>query len=710
MGIERMRNPQVRELLAGGGVDVGPPDPDDQQPRRELLGLIGKGAGGEVFLGRERDLRRIVAVKRIDARLAASPDGMRRFTTEAQITAQLDHPAIVPIHALERGDDGVWSYAMKLVRGTTLREYLDEARRALQDGGEPDAAHSLPARLELFLSVCAAMAYAHQRRVIHRDLKPENIMVGAFQEVFVMDWGLAKPIGARERIEDLALAGDRATETKYGRILGSPAYMSPEQAEGRNDELDGRSDQYALGLILFELVTLRRAISASNVLDAVARAAQGVTEPLLPSSPREPLRPELRAIIEKATALEPAGRYSDVDTLAADLRRFLRDEPVLARPDSPTAKILRWVSRHRAKAVALGMTLVLVAVGVALLVYFRGVAALETQRRLAEDRQAAIGSVTAAVVRQANRIDRRLQEFEAILTGIAFPASEGLDRDPPEARFYTVAEYKTAGAGPPDLRPSKVYGEPASFAHPDVALAPGVDPNRVSQRILQLVAHTPYFLRAILASHPGDTHGLDSEGQARLVLDTGVPLVWVYSATEEGVLVGSPGVGAYPAGYDPRERAWYRDTIARGGMKTWSTEGADESGMGLVLTCTVGLFAKNGRLAGVTGIDIKFSYVVENLLEPEELAGSAETYLLDEEFRVVVGSSLKESGATMTDYKPPPGIPAVAPAAAQRATGHLVFEDDRGVPQLAVWNRLQAVPWVYLAVTPAERFLPSTQR
>ena len=192
-----------------------------QGPRYHALGMLGKGAMGEVQLSRDRALGRNVAIKTLEPSLLGEPALAARFHQEAQITAQLDHPGIVPVYGIEAQPGHPPRYSMKLVRGKDLSKALREARAGLDRGEAEPPEFDLYTRLDIFVSIGDALAYAHDRGVIHRDLKPANIMLGAHHEVLVMDWGIAKLIGAPEAILPES-AGDRSHQTQVGTILGTP--------------------------------------------------------------------------------------------------------------------------------------------------------------------------------------------------------------------------------------------------------------------------------------------------------------------------------------------------------------------------------------------------------------------------------------------------------------------------------------------------------
>jgi serine/threonine-protein kinase len=396
-----------------------------EHSRYQFEKLLGEGAMGEVLLARDPDLERPVAYKRLLSGAQVTPAVLRRFLLEARITAQLDHPHIVPIYQLETLANGQLGYTMKPISGTTLKDLLAEARSQYATLGQVDEPHGLSALLAIFLKVCDALDYAHSKGVIHRDLKPANLMIGAYGEVYVMDWGIARVMSeAEEALESgivTELQADPEERTQMGQVLGTLRYMSPQQAAGKNDALDGRSDQFALGLILFEIVTLQQAFQAADSLALLKTVLKAEKAPYQHVA-QQPIARELKAIIERATARKPEGRYPRVADLAEDVRRYLRNEAVMAAPDNLWQRSQRWLAHHPRMALLLvGSILLASATAVGMSLYQQQ----QTQLALSWREQQLSQLLTRHAV-QVHRLDRQFQRAEGILRAAAAILTETL--------------------------------------------------------------------------------------------------------------------------------------------------------------------------------------------------------------------------------------------------------------------------------------------
>ncbi len=273
---------------------------------------LGRGGMGRIHPATDRNLLRHVALKRLDRELAQVPMYKDGFIAEAQMTGQLEHPNIVPVHELAVSDEGVPYFTMKLVQGINFDAWLRDPEHEL------GSTERLQEGLEIFLKVCDAVAYAHHRGVIHRDLKPENIMVAGFGQVYLMDWGLARLTKTRPA------SGARAQMEAKGAV-GTPTFMAPEQARGNPEEMDERSDVFGLGAILYEIISGRMPYGPSMNVDYVlAQAVAGKIVPIDQATLGIGVSKRIRSIVEKATKAEPSERYQSVVELQEAVRGFLR--------------------------------------------------------------------------------------------------------------------------------------------------------------------------------------------------------------------------------------------------------------------------------------------------------------------------------------------------------------------------------------------------
>ncbi len=300
--------------------------------RYQHLSVLGEGGMGRVEKVLDRDLVREVAVKHLRADIAGNAALFEQFVWEARVTARLDHPHIVPLHDLGKGSGGRLFFTMKLVRGRTLEDVIREASKGAADPQR---------RLRMFLAICQAVAFAHARGVLHRDLKPGNVMIGEYGEVLVTDWGLALPLPDErgDALRAVAPAGLATTSA------GTPAYMSPEQVRG--EPLDARSDVWALGTILYELIALQPAFRGATVPMILAAVVAGDAPPL--NKVAKDVPSSLLAVVSKAMALDPAERYREVHELVADVEEVLDGGTPSAEHASFARRAARfYVGRDRA--------------------------------------------------------------------------------------------------------------------------------------------------------------------------------------------------------------------------------------------------------------------------------------------------------------------------------------------------------------------------
>jgi tRNA A-37 threonylcarbamoyl transferase component Bud32 len=330
-----------------------------------LSRLHAKGGIGQVWLARDTDLNRNVALKELRADRSGQPEAWARFAEEARITGQLEHPGIVPVYELVRpGGAGAGFYTMRFVGGRTLNQAIKAYHQKLASRSASPL--DLRELLGVFVAVCNAVAYAHSRGVLHRDLKGQNVMLGDFGEVIVLDWGLAKALNQREGAAQGVVTGadDGRAETLQGQILGTPAYMSPEQAAGRHDELTIASDVYSLGAILYEILTGQPPFTGSDTQELLNRVMYEA--PVQPRARVTGVPAALEAICLKALGKQPPERYATAAALADDVRHWQADEPVTAYREALPTHLARWGRRHRPVVAAAAALLVATVAGLAL--------------------------------------------------------------------------------------------------------------------------------------------------------------------------------------------------------------------------------------------------------------------------------------------------------------------------------------------------------
>ncbi len=337
--------------------------------KRYILGEeISRGGMGAIIRAADRDLRRDVALKVVldekefthkEHGKGTDPEELHarklvRFIEEAQITGQLEHPGIVPVHEMGTTETGALYFSMKMIKGEHFGKTIIRSQQ--QD---------IPHLLRIFISACNAVAFAHSQGVIHRDLKPDNIMIGDYGEVLVIDWGLAKIfIDPTEHDSSLAspkptietLRSDHHTAlTMTGQVLGTAAYMPPEQASGHMDQLDHRSDIYSLGAILYVLLCQRLPYQGKNIYEILDKVRKGQLEPPSSRNPHRAVSPELEAICLKSMSMLPRHRYQSVLELRDDITKYLAGYAVSAKQDSFIDSIKKMIQRNRTVSITAGI-------------------------------------------------------------------------------------------------------------------------------------------------------------------------------------------------------------------------------------------------------------------------------------------------------------------------------------------------------------------
>jgi serine/threonine protein kinase/Tfp pilus assembly protein PilF len=402
---------------------VGAPTADGE--RFQILRFHAKGGLGQVFVARDDELNREVALKEIQDRHADDEESRTRFLLEAEVTGALEHPGIVPVYSLGRHLDGRPFYAMRFIRGDSFKDAIDRFHGP--SGPDPPPPRDLEFRklLGRFVALCNTVAYAHSRGVLHRDIKPANVMLGPFGETLVVDWGLAKPMDRPEldpTSEERPIrpsSGGSVYQTMAGTPVGTPGFMSPEQAAGELDRLGPTSDIFSLGATLYALLTGRGPFSGRD-LGEVRRKILSGDWPAPRQVRREVPRP-LEAICLKAMARSPSGRYASARDLADDIEHWLADEPVAAHRERWGERLARWSRRHRAWTRAAAASLLAIsAVSVVAAVVVNGARHREAEAyRQKEEKEERL-----RIRREADQA----RALEEILRGRAAIAANDVDR------------------------------------------------------------------------------------------------------------------------------------------------------------------------------------------------------------------------------------------------------------------------------------------
>ncbi len=588
-----------------------------------ILKRFAEGGQGLLSQAQDKVLRRIVALKSLRPEHLDNPAVRHAFWNEALITAQLEHPAVVSVYGLLKDKGPGIHLAMKLVKGRTLKEILeaDAAELAHHRLSRWEYRDKLHYHVEIFLRLCDAVGYAHSRGVIHCDLKPENLMLGEYGEAYVMDWGIAKCL---------------ATEAKRPgkpHLDGTPRFIPPEAYGGKRR--DARADIYALGLILYEIATLRHAFQAHSVRELAGEILAGHRLPV--ENPYGvPIHPALAAIIDKATAYDPEDRYATVGEFCQDIRRYLADEPVAARPDTWWMSVRRFLAHH------IQLVVGLIAAGwiTALLLMVVSMAQVRDraiqERNLEQERSRMLQenndilnyrqrllSMEAKVMESAIALSQQMVSLSGRLRRTADLASF-LYSTPPvvSASAMPVLEYreyrKWEGPAFGKVSSPVYYGKRINPEILSYVVAPGGDPQKFLPMLERMRPLGGYLRRLVLTSSGADRLSPQSipvlESQ---MLQEGLLFRRAFLGLEEtGLQIAYPFNPEYAEDFDNRRRPWYVATRkaweeSRSTEVVWGRPYRDSGEQGrMLLACSAPVLDAQGNFVGVMGADVHFERLV----------------------------------------------------------------------------------------------------
>ena len=606
--------------------------------------VFAEGGQGIIREGLDLNLGRLVAIKT----LKSQPEDQftrGQFLQEARVTAQLSHPAIIPIYSLNTDDEDGLHLVMKLVDGKTLKSYLEQLDHEYRISGidQFDERKSLMFRLEIMLRVCDALDYAHNRNIMHCDLKPENILIGEFRETYIMDWGIAR------QIEEPGY--DPAKWVKPSTISGTPRFLSPEAIHG--EHTDQRADIYALGLILFEVVTLREAYMARTSAEVVSMIREGrIAETRHKYGFK--IDPDLKAIIEKATAYNREDRYQTVRELGADIRRYMGGEETTANPYHLFGRLTTLAVHHKRASLAFAVACILMFLLTIGVTCYRRVSQINDTHAYVNSLGIAQTQSTACADYIETNISRNAQFLSAITSEFVFLYETDLDNanTSPDCMMPVSALRADAKDAPASLLYSSVYHRKIDFSHFSHKTIHGEQLTEIEKRRLHILAHLRETIMNVFNERlPQNLANATPAEQNEYLRLTGIPLHLLLFGFPDGQYIVYPGSGVYAPSYDPRSRHWYKTAQSSSGEFAWSKPyPGNTAAAGYLLSCNVPMLDTSGNLLGVAGFDLHLNTIIRELKTNGNVGNNVlEKTLLDDNALILVSTGARFAGAMETN-------------------------------------------------------------
>jgi serine/threonine-protein kinase len=602
----------------------------------ELKDELASGAQGIIRNAFDKSLQRNVVVKSLkideeDEKHASRDEGL--FVSEARIMAQLDHPSIIPLYGLHCGLEKGLHLAMKHIHGKTMQKYLDDIVTLYEREGVTnfDEERSIANRIEYLIKVCEAIDYAHCKGVVHRDLKPENIMIGNYGEVYVMDWGLACLVHPEENKD--------GTHCK-NELVGTPCYIAPEVIRG--GPCSPQSDIFSLGMILFELVTLKKAVPGKTVKEALTNIVNGNYRPFRHLFLKTGMSPDLKAIIDKASCESLSRRYKTANEMARDLRLYLMREETSARPDNMLRKCVRTMINHKMITSVVILSILLCFAGATIYSLYSQNVLISKQKA----KENMLAYFQYEVSRKAYYMESIFSYFKSQLANLGYQAGKALSYKPVfEPKIYMMNDYAKASAAPPDYIYSPVYKQKISLDFAVFRTGPGVKmTDEVSRRIVTLQP----MLQHIMFKSDRILLGKSEKEVKNIIINKGATLSWVYVGLENGSILCYPGGDIYGGDYDPRKRPWYRKALTQKHSLLWTEPYKDAFSSEIVMSCMRCIYDNDGKFRGVAGMDVSLEYIRKRVFDGE--TDKYKEYLLTKDGKILISSN-SESKNVRTNQK-----------------------------------------------------------